>query len=283
MAGVIWSSTHQFLMPTIKVSRKRIRVKARSIAAKSQPAVVVLDIEGTTTPISFVSDVLFPYAYNNVHKHLVSTFDSPETQRDIQLLRDQVMQDLAEQGSSPGATPIPPENVSSKEDVIDAVVANVKCMIDADRKVPALKELQGHIWRTGFTTGELKGQVFDDVPLALEQWQQSGTKTYIYSSGSREAQRMIFASTQHGDLRRFLCGFFDTSIGHKRDPQSYKEIFQFVGVDDPSLVTFATDVLEEAQAAKEAGLQAVILLRPGNKPLPADHTDFRTISSLASL
>ncbi|EFJ22297.1 hypothetical protein SELMODRAFT_416499 [Selaginella moellendorffii] len=262
MAGVIWSSTHQ--------------------------AVVVLDIEGTTTPISFVSDVLFPYAYNNVHKHLVSTFDSPETQRDIQLLRDQVMQDLAEQGSSPGATLIPPEKVSSKEDVIDAVVANVKCMIDADRKVPALKELQarksnGHIWRTGFTTGELKGQVFDDVPLALEQWQQSGTKTYIYSSGSREAQRMIFASTQHGDLRRFLCGFFDTSIGHKRDPQSYKEIFQFVGVDDPSLVTFATDVLEEAQAAKEAGLQAVILLRPGNKPLPADHTDFRTISSLASL
>lgn len=241
--------------------------------------VFVLDIEGTTTPISFVTEVLFPYAEANVGSFLRSTYNSTETLNDIQLLRDQVHEDL--RNGVPGATEIPAESAGI-DAVISALEKNVHAMIKADRKVTALKELQGHIWRVGYENGELKGVVFDDVPEALAEWHGRGIKTYIYSSGSREAQKLIFGNTNFGDLRVFLSGFFDTTIGNKREPRSYKEIFLTVGVDHPSCVTFATDVLAEAIAAKEAGLQAVLLLRPGNAPLPADH-GFRTVKSLLEL
>lgn len=241
--------------------------------------VFVLDIEGTTTPISFVTEVLFPYAKENVGSFLRSTYNSTETLNDIQLLRDQVDEDLRNQ--VPGATEIPAESAGI-DVVIAALEENVQAMIKADRKITALKELQGHIWRVGYENGELKGVVFDDVPEALAEWHARGTKTYIYSSGSREAQKLIFGNTNFGDLRVYLSGFFDTTIGNKKEARSYKEIYLTVGVDHPSCITFATDVLAEAVAAKEAGLQAVLLLRPGNAPLPPDH-GFRTVKSLLEL
>ncbi|XP_024374296.1 probable bifunctional methylthioribulose-1-phosphate dehydratase/enolase-phosphatase E1 [Physcomitrium patens] len=245
----------------------------------SSKKVVVLDIEGTTTPISCVTEVLFPYARDNVGSFLRSTYDTTETRTDIQLLRDQVHEDLM--NGVPGAKEIPVESAGI-EAVIAAVEENVQAMIKADRKVTALKELQGHIWRVGYEKGELKGVVFEDVPEALADWDARGIKAYIYSSGSREAQKHIFGNTNFGDLRVYLSGFFDTTIGNKRESRSYKEIYLTVGVDHPSCITFATDVLAEAIAAKEAGLQAVLLLRPGNAPLPPDH-GFRTIKSLHEL
>ncbi|GJN40293.1 hypothetical protein PR202_gb29491 [Eleusine coracana subsp. coracana] len=170
----------------------------------------VLDIEGTTTPISFVTDVMFPYARDNVRKHLTSTLDSEETKEDIKLLRAQIDDDL--RNGISGAVPVPPSE-ASKEEVINALVANVESMIKADRKITSLKQLQGHIWRTGFEKKELQGIVFDDVPEALKNWHDSGIKIYIYSSGSREAQRLLFGNTTYGDLRKFLCGYFDTTTG----------------------------------------------------------------------
>ncbi|KAF5960223.1 hypothetical protein HYC85_001432 [Camellia sinensis] len=155
---------------------------------------IVLDIEGTTTPISFVSDVLFPYACDNVGRHLDATYDTAETQDDIKLLRSQVQDDL-EQGIA-GAVPIPSDD-AGKEEIIPALVANVEAMIKADRKITALKQLQ----------------------------------VYIYSSGSRLAQRLIFGNTNYGDLRKYLCGFFDTI----------------------------------------ACLEVIISVRPGNGPLPENH------------
>jgi methylthioribulose 1-phosphate dehydratase/enolase-phosphatase E1 len=259
------------------------RTRALPASASNKPStsknVYVLDIEGTTTPISFVTEVLFPYAKANVGNFLRSTYNSTETQNDIKLLRDQVHEDF--RNDVPGAIDIPSES-AGMEAVISALEKNVHAMIKADRKVTALKELQGHIWRVGYEAGELKGMVFDDVPEALEEWHARGIKTYIYSSGSREAQKLIFGNTNFGDLRVFLSGFFDTTIGNKRESKSYKEIYLTVGVDHPSCITFATDVLAEAVAAKEAGLQAVLLLRPGNAPLPPDH-GFRTIKSLLEL
>eukprot|EP00249_Psilotum_nudum_P008080 c21030_g1_i1 orf=154-1668(+) len=242
------------------------------------PSVMVLDIEGTTTPLSFVTEILFPYARNHVGNHLRHTYDNEETQLDIKLLQQQVEQDLNE--GVPDAQPIPYNG--SKEDLISAIEANVLSMIESDRKITALKQLQGHIWRSGYANGELKGEVFDDVPKALSEWHSAGTKVYIYSSGSREAQRLLFGNTNFGDLRKFLCGYFDTRIGNKRQACSYKEIFLSVGVDDPSDITFATDVLQEAVAAKEAGLRAVLVLRPGNAPLDPNH-GFRTVSSLLDI
>lgn len=243
------------------------------------PLVVALDIEGTTTPISFVTEVLFPYARNNVRNYLESTYESDETQDDIALLRKQAEQDVKD--GVTGAQLIP-SNDGCKEDIIAAVEANVISMIKADRKVTALKELQGHIWRSGYAKGELQGQVFEDVPKALSQWHSAGSKVYIYSSGSREAQRLIFGNTQYGDLRPFLSGYFDTSIGNKREARSYKEIFLSVGVDKPSQIVFATDVLQEAIAAKQAGLRAVIVVRPGNAPLLEDH-GFPTVTTLLEI
>lgn len=240
---------------------------------------ILLDIEGTTTPISFVADILFPYALNNVGSHLRATYETEETQDDIKILRMQVDEDL-KQGVV-GAQPIPPKD-TGKDKVISALEANISAMISADRKITALKQLQGHIWRTGYSRNELQGEFFEDVPVALSNWHTAGIKVYIYSSGSREAQRLIFGYTKYGDLRQYLCGFFDTTIGNKRESRSYSEICQSLGVDEPCRVLFVTDVLQEAIAAKEAGLQVVISLRQGNAPLPPDH-GFRTVHSLLEI
>ncbi|CAN6443610.1 unnamed protein product [Victoria cruziana] len=240
---------------------------------------ILLDIEGTTTPISFVADVLFPYARDNVRKHLTDTYESKETQDDIKLLRAQVKEDLEQEVY--GSLSIPSED-AGKEDIIDSLVANVEAMIKADRKITALKQLQGHIWRTGYESNKLKGVFFEDVPKALANWHGMGVKIYIYSSGSREAQRLIFGKTAHGDLRKYLCGFFDTAVGNKREARSYTEIFQSLGVDKPSEILFVTDVIQEAEAASSAGLDVVISVRPGNAPLPEGHK-FRTILSFEEI
>ncbi|KAF0901163.1 hypothetical protein E2562_038177 [Oryza meyeriana var. granulata] len=259
----------------------RLRRTAMAMASSELPDLsaiqrVVLDIEGTTTPISFVADVLFPYARDNVRRHLAATYGtSEETRADVALLRAQVEEDLA-QGVA-GAVPVPPEG---EGDVVEALAANVEAMIRADRKVTALKQLQGRIWRRGFDSGELRSEVYDDAAEALRRWR---AKAYIYSSGSREAQRLIFANTAaHGDLRDHLCGFFDTTIGPKREVSSYNEIWQTLGTDRPSQVLFLTDVYQEATAAKSAGLEVLISVRPGNAPLPDNH-GFHTITSFAEI
>ncbi|KAK9077484.1 hypothetical protein SSX86_005821 [Deinandra increscens subsp. villosa] len=247
-------------------------LKARAFAINNEagttPHCVVLDIEGTTTPISFVTDVLFPYARDNVRMHLNETYDTVDTKDDIELLRSQVEDDL--KTGVVGAVPVPSDD-AGKEEVIAALVANVEGMIKADRKITSLKQLQGHIWRTGFEKNEIKGVVYDDVPEALERWHASGVKVYIYSSGSRLAQRLIFGYTNYGDLRKYLCGFFDTRVGNKRETKSYVEIAESLGVDKPSDILFITDVVQEAVAAKAAGLEVIISVRPGNGPLPENH------------
>ncbi|KAM0827783.1 hypothetical protein ACQ4PT_067961 [Festuca glaucescens] len=222
---------------------------------------------------------MFPYARDNVRKHLISTYDAEETKEDIELLRIQVEEDL--RNRVVGAVPVAPSD-AGKEEVINSLVTNVESMIKADRKITSLKQLQGHIWRTGFESKELHGVVFEDVPEALKDWQSHGVKVYIYSSGSREAQRLLFGHSSYGDLRQYLCGFFDTTTGNKREARSYVEISKSLGVDNPSQILFITDVFEEAVAAKSAGLEAVISIRPGNAPLPENH-GFRTISSFSEI
>lgn len=283
--------TNQFGMdsstPSIRVfgghKDVNMTVKAGSLVSyndkERSPRCIVLDIEGTTTPISFVIDVLFPYARENVGRHLNLTYDTSETQDDIKLLRSQVQDDL-EQGIA-GAIPSPSDD-AAKEELIAALVANVQAMIRADRKITALKQLQGHIWRTGFQNNEIEGVVFDDVPKALEKWHASGLKVYIYSSGSRLAQRLIFGNTNYGDLRKYLCGFFDTRVGNKKETSSYVEISESLGVDTPSEVLFVTDVYQEAIAAKAAGLEVIISVRPGNGPLP-ENNGFKTITSFSEI
>ncbi|KAM0935895.1 putative 2-hydroxy-3-keto-5-methylthiopentenyl-1-phosphate phosphatase [Dioscorea sansibarensis] len=277
--GIDWTSPSHDLLRGHHVSTRITRLPNGNLANNLTRQCIVLDIEGTTTPISFVTDILFPYARDNVRKHLMLTYDNQETKDDIKLLCAQVQDDL-EKGIS-GSVPIPSDD-AGKEGVIDALVANVESMIRADRKVTALKQLQGHIWRTGFKNNELQGVVFEDVPEALRKWHADGIKVYIYSSGSREAQRLLFGNTAYGDLRKYLSGYFDTTTGNKRESQSYLEISLSVGVDEPSQILFLTDVYQEAVAAKAAGVEAIISIRPGNAPLPENH-GFRTVTSFAEI
>ncbi|XP_010446120.1 PREDICTED: probable bifunctional methylthioribulose-1-phosphate dehydratase/enolase-phosphatase E1 isoform X2 [Camelina sativa] len=276
--GPIQRTIHSQNQISTKLSVKS-GVKDSQNQTDSPQQCIVLDIEGTTTPITFVTDVLFPYARQNVGKHLNLTYDTAETQEDIKLLRSQVEEDL-KQGVT-GAVPIPHAG-EGKDNVIAAMVSNVEAMIRADRKITALKELQGHIWRTGFNCNELKSVVFEDVAEALEKWHSSGIKVYIYSSGSRLAQRLLFGNTNYGDLRKYLSGFFDTTIGNKKESRSYKEITETLGVDDPSEILFVTDVYQEATAAKAAGLEAIISIRPGNAPLPENH-GFKTVTTFSQI
>ncbi|KAI8464624.1 MAG: HAD-like domain-containing protein [Monoraphidium minutum] len=249
--------------------------RARGAGARRRPlAAVVLDIEGTVAPISFVAETMFGYARANVRRFLEEGYGGAEVQADIEAIRQQAAADGG--AAVPGAD-------AGQAAVVDAVAAWVEAAISADRKVGPLKQLQGHVWRAGFGSGALVAQLFRDVPDALAQWRNAGVKAYIYSSGSREAQRQFFGHTQVGDMRPYLCGFFDTTSGPKSEAASYREIAAALGVDaSEGEVVFATDVLSEAVAAAEAGWRPVLVAREGNKPLPEGH-GFRVITSMQQL
>eukprot|EP00877_Chromochloris_zofingiensis_P003346 jgi/Chrzof1/13011/Cz07g16110.t1 len=250
-------------------SAKRIK----SVHRQRLPAAIVLDIEGTVVPISFVADVLFPYAREHVTQHLRDTYGEKETQEDIAAIKKQMVEDVLANDLILS---------EDKQHMIDNVVEWVQHNIANDRKVGALKQLQGHIWRSGFRSGQLVAPLFRDVPDALAEWRNLGIKTYIYSSGSREAQRLLFSHTQVGDLRPYLSGFFDTTSGPKVESSSYSEIALSLGVDSASDILFATDVVAEAEAAVTAGWQAVLVMRPGNKPVSEGH-GFRVVESMQEL
>ena len=226
---------------------------------------VLMDIEGTTTSISFVHDTLFPYAKEAVEAHLRAqlALGPPGSQEVVEDIAALVQQ--AEEDAKAGLKGVP---LISSKTMVPEVVANVQWNMAQDRKTTALKQLQGHIWRAGYEAGKIRSHVYPDVPGALERWAKGGKKLAIYSSGSREAQRLLFGYTaQAGDLRPYLNCYFDTTVGGKREAASYKEIVLSLGVDRPSEILFLTDIIEEAIAARQAGLHVLLSVRPGNAPL----------------
>ena len=152
----------------------------------------------------------------------------------------------------------------------------VESLMDRDRKSPGLKLLQGLIWEDGYRAGVLKGEVFADVPPALQRWRDAGVDVAIYSSGSELAQQLIFGSTADGDLTRFISRFFDTAVGAKNAPASYRRIAAELG-RAPHRLLFISDVTSELDAAAAAGCAVALCVRPGNRPQP-DHA-YPTISS----
>jgi enolase-phosphatase E1 len=212
---------------------------------------LVLDVEGTTTPVEFVYQVLFPFARTHAAEYLEREAASPACRAAIEQLREELASDplfgrKADETQGPaGASPI---------------LSYAFWLMDRDRKSPALKTLQGLIWQDGFRSGELRGQVYADVPPAFERWTASGRDIYIYSSGSALAQRLLFESTDAGDLTRFLAGHFDTSIGPKADADSYRAIAARAGAPSSALL-FVSDVIAELDAARAAGLNTVLCVR----------------------
>ena len=217
---------------------------------------VVLDIEGTVAPISFVSETLFPYARSRLRSYFTDGWESDEVQHDVGLLKVYALEECKME-SFP----------KKKDEIIDKCVEICESDMNADKKNSPLKSVQGNIWTAGFARGELSVQLFDDVPAAMKDWFSKGLKIYIYSSGSRKAQRDFFSHTTCGDLKPYLQGFFDTTSGSKVETASYKNIALSLGAESGAEILFATDNVLEAHAARTAGWTVAVLDRPGNIPI----------------
>lgn len=209
---------------------------------------ILLDIEGTTTPIAFVHDVLFTYARDHVREFLLANVDNEEVRADIALLGDEHADDVNNNHNPP-----------------PLIADYVEWLIALDRKSTGLKSLQGKIWRQGYQDGNLKSQVFADVAPAFERWHARGLSINIFSSGSVLAQKLLFAHTEAGDLTRFIDDYFDTNVGKKGEAESYRRIAEKMKLPAGEIL-FVSDVIDELNAAHDAGMQVLLSIRPGNAP-----------------
>jgi len=220
----------------------------------SQIKVLLLDIEGTTTPVDFVDKTLFPYASRKVEVFLLEHFRDHETQLVLAELAAQHQRDERE-----GPRP-PAWNQETDEARLRSTVAYVRWLIAKDSKCTPLKTLQGKIWQQGYTNGELHGEVYADVPPAFARWRRQGREICIYSSGSVLAQQLLFRSTTAGDLTADISAFYDTAIGPKTESASYRRIVESRR-RAASEVLFISDTIKEIDAARLAGLQATLCVR----------------------
>jgi enolase-phosphatase E1 len=228
-------------------------------------AAVLLDIEGTTTSISFVYDVLFPYAAARLDEYCSRADPDPELAEALARLRTEY-----EEEASRGV-PLPPFGNGAPY---------ARHLMAEDRKSTGLKLLQGVIWEEGYQTGALRGHIFPDVPPALAAWRAAGIRLRVFSSGSVRAQKLLFAHTDYGDLTPYFEGFHDTTTGPKREPASYAAIADAYGLSAKEIL-FLSDVREELDAAAAAGMQTGLMVRPGNRPAePGRHAVYREFGEM---
>jgi enolase-phosphatase E1 len=205
---------------------------------------IVTDVEGTTTTVRFVVDTLFPYARARLPEYLRRHAGEPEVAACLDETRR-----LAGRPDGGG-------------DGLDEVTAVLVRWIDEDRKATPLKTLQGRIWADGYASGELVGDVYDDAAARLREWHARGLRLYGYSSGSTEAQRLIFGHSRQGDLAALFDGFFDTRLGGKLEAASYAALADRIGLPGPAIL-FLSDNERELDAARDAGLRTARLAREG--------------------
>jgi enolase-phosphatase E1 len=208
---------------------------------------IVTDIEGTTSSIDFVRDVLFPYARKRLPALVETHADRPEVQHW-----------LHEAAKEAGIIE------ASRQEIIELLLG----WLDQDRKSTALKALQGMIWKEGYEAGEYRAHVYPEVSARLHAWRADGLHLYVYSSGSVPAQRLFFRYSDAGDLTSLFAGYFDTETGPKRESASYAKIAEAIG-ERPEHILFLSDIVEELDAARAAGLQTGWLLRPP-QTMPAE-------------
>ena len=220
---------------------------------------VLLDIEGTTTPIAFVHEVLFPYARDHARTFLENHSD--EVRSDIALLSDENAVDVSE------------GRYETRVSSVETIAKYVEWLIACDRKSTGLKSLQGKIWKQGYANGSLKSTVFEDVPPAFERWREAGLKIAIFSSGSVRAQRLLFAHTEVGDLTPYISDYFDTNVGKKGEAESYRKIAEAMNLEASEIV-FISDIVSELEAAQQAGMKTLLSVRSGNAPAEWSPKDF---------
>ena len=222
---------------------------------------ILLDIEGTTTPIDFVHKKLFPFAEKRMGEFVRENFDS---------LTNEIGQLVEEHAKFDNGESFNPNDPGSVSDYLIY-------LIKIDRKSTPLKSIQGKIWQDGYESDELKSEIFDDVAPAFKEWQAAGKTIAIYSSGSVLAQKLLFKYTDRGDLTPFISAYFDTTTGGKKESESYRKIAAEFGLQ-PQEILFVSDVLAELVAARDAGLQTALSIRKGNAAVEAEH-DFKSIES----
>lgn len=220
------------------------------------PRAILTDIEGTTSAISFVHEVLFPYASRELADFVRTHVSDPAVA--------EILQDAREEAGEPDAE-------------TERIIALLLGWIAEDRKATSLKTLQGHIWRNGYESGDFTGHVYDDAVRGLHDWHDAGIPLYIYSSGSVGAQKLLFGYSDAGDLTSLFSGYFDTNTGHKQEADAYTRIAQAIGVA-PAEMLFLSDVAEELDAARLAGMQTTQLVRDenvvvGDHPVAASFDD----------
>lgn len=230
-------------------------------AARPTSSCILLDIEGTTTSISFVYDVLFPYARLHTREFLQQHGASAVVQDTLNALRQQHDSDEQQGLKPPQLEPGPHGDPWASE------LAYVYWLMDRDSKATPLKTLQGLIWEEGYNSGRLKSHVFPDVPEAFKRWNKQGRTITIFSSGSVLAQMQLFAHSVAGDLGSYIEAYFDTTTGAKRDSASYRAIAGELG-RPANKILFISDVTEELDAASAAGMNTFLCVRPGNRPQP---------------
>lgn len=208
--------------------------------------IILTDIEGTTSSISFVKDVLFPYARREMPRYVREHADDPKVRRWL----EQVQLEIGDAGADD-----------------DTLVATLIDWIDADRKHTALKALQGMLWKDGYDAGDFRAHVYDDAVASLRRWHAAGKALYVYSSGSVPAQRLLFGHSTAGDLTPLFSGYFDTDVGGKREARSYRNILDQLGAE-PADVLFLSDIVEELNAARDAGLATTLVDRREDYPEP---------------
>ncbi len=206
---------------------------------------ILTDIEGTTSSIAFVKDVLFPYARRELPRFVREHGHEPEIRRWL----DAVATECG--------------GICSD----DVIVETLQGWIDQDRKHTALKALQGMMWREGYARGDFLGHVYPDATAMLRRWHGSGHRLAVFSSGSVDAQKLLFGHSQDGNLAQLFSGFFDTRIGNKREADSYRRIAEAMH-QQPCEIVFLSDVIEELDAAREAGMNTVLVDRLEDYPEP---------------
>jgi len=199
---------------------------------------IVTDIEGTTTSLSFVKDILFPYAYDRMEAFLLRYHERADVAAQIR-----EVEKIAGQEMNPGKT-----------------IALLKQWIEEDKKIAPLKTLQGMMWEEGYKNGDFKGHLYEDAAEVLKRWHHQNIALYVYSSGSVQAQKLLFAHTEWGDMTQLFKGYFDTAVGGKKEPVSYQHIL--ASIDKPAAeVLFLSDVTEELDAAEQAGMCTLQVVR----------------------
>jgi 2,3-diketo-5-methylthio-1-phosphopentane phosphatase len=244
--------------------------------------VLLLDIEGCTTSISFVHDVLFPFALSNLPNYLNN---EDRTQNDLQDILNGLKDDVSKLDSDhPSKIELEKINVDeTSNNIKDDICKYVKALMNHDVKATHLKALQGKIWKNGYASSELKGHIYQDFQPMLQWCKDQNVSVNIYSSGSIGAQKLLFGHSLAGDLCHYFNGHFDTTSGGKKESKSYQNIADSLGINVEDLC-FVSDAEAELVAAREAGVGYVVMsVRPGNEQLTEVGKEFPIVYSLLQL